>query len=448
MDLSERRHKSVVVALVIVAALLASFGQLGRVGGAQEATPTVEQDGTPTAGTLTPGAQTWHVLVNNVSPEGENWSFNTFYPDHIEAHPGDRIRFTLANNPQAFHTVMVLAPVLNPLEFYSGFSGGLRQPDLSNPGGWQSTFFGNEQIATDNPDVPCGRVVHDACVFSFADGAVEFGINSSVMVNPPPDGGDGNTVFTVVLDSSLPLGPYYATSVVDGPTMQMRIDLVAPDQPVQSAGDVREAAQRQYESDLDWLAANDRVHYPAETSNPDGTKTWQVAVGGSGENKPWLAINEFAPSQLMIRTGDTVTWTNEGPGVSVHTVSGFAATDDAIPELSPYQAGCMTSDGGLVLPPPGTFPPDIWNTCANFEVNNFTEFSEPSELSGAPYVDGPRTSGILLSEEFLNSPIGDGLPYASSYSVTFPNPGTYAYESTIHPGMTGTVVVLPKSMPR
>jgi plastocyanin len=230
--------------------------------------------------------------------------------------------------------------------------------------------------------------------------------------------------------------------------MQMRIDLVAPDQPVQSAGDVREAAQRQYESDLDWLAANDRVHYPAETSNPDGTKTWQVAVGGSGENKPWLAINEFAPSQLMIRTGDTVTWTNEGPGVSIHTVSGFAATVDAIPELSPYQAGCMTSDGGLVLPPPGTFPPDIWNTCANFEVNNFTEFSEPSEVSGAPYIDGPRTSGILLSEDFLNSPIGDGLPYASSYSVTFPNPGTYVYESTTHPGMTGTIVVLPKPTPR
>ena len=39
--------------------------------------------------TPVPGAQTWHVLVNNVSPDGKNWSFNTFYPDYLQAHPGD-----------------------------------------------------------------------------------------------------------------------------------------------------------------------------------------------------------------------------------------------------------------------------------------------------------------------------------------------------------------------
>ena len=42
-------------------------------------------------------------------------------------------------------------------------------------------------------------------------------------------------------------------------------------------------------------------------------------------------------------------------------------------------------------------------------------------------------------------PIGDGLPFASSYSVTFPNPGTYAYHCAIHPGMIGTVVVIPEA---
>jgi plastocyanin len=342
---------------------------------------------------------------------------------------------------------MMLAPVLTPPEFYSGFNGGFRQPDLTRPGGWQSTFFGNEQLATDEPNVPCGRVVHDACVFSYTEGAVEFGINSSVMVNPPPNGGDGNTVFTVILDPSLPLGPYYAMSLADGPTMSMRIDLVAPDQPVQAAGEVRAAAERQYEDDLAWLAGLDRVSSPAEASNPDGTKTWQVAAGLSGQNKPWLAVNEFAPAQMMIRAGDTVTWTNQGPGVAIHTVTGFAATADEIPELSPYQPGCMTSSGDLALPPPGTFPPDIWNTCAGSEVNNFTEFSQPSAPSGDPYVDGSRTSGILLNEEYRNSPIGDGLPYASSYSVTFPEAGTYHYHCAIHPGMEGTVIVIPKPMP-
>ena len=50
----------------------------------------------------------------------------------------------------------------------------------------------------------------------------------------------------------------------------------------------------------------------------------------------------------------------------------------------------------------------------------------------------------MLNQEYLDSPVGEGLPFESSYSVTFPNPGTYTYHCAIHPGMTGTVVVIPK----
>ncbi len=81
-------------------------------------------------------------------------------------------------------------------------------------------------------------------------------------------------------------------------------------------------------------------------------------------------------------------------------------------------------------------------------MNNLTESSQPSAPSGDSYVDGERTSGILLPQEYLDSPIGAGLPFASSYSVSFPNPGTYSYACAIHPGMIGTVVVIPKPHPR
>src|SRR3954451_24865142 len=85
---------------VFVVTMLGGMTQLGRVAGAQEATPAGEQHGTSVEGaamgTPVPGAQTWQVLVNNVSPAGENWSFNTFYPDNLQAHPGDSIVFTLA----------------------------------------------------------------------------------------------------------------------------------------------------------------------------------------------------------------------------------------------------------------------------------------------------------------------------------------------------------------
>ncbi len=305
------------------------------------------------------------MLVNNVSPEGKNWSFNTFYPDNLQAHPGDTIVFTLAPNPQAFHTVHILTVGMTPLEWYSGFSGGFIQSDLTRPGGWQTPYFGIP------PASPCGRAGQDPCLFNADDigsPGLEFGLNSGVLVNPPPDGGEGNTSFTIVLDPGLLPGPYYVTSDADGSTMSGRIDVVPADQPVQTAGDVEAAAQRQYEADLAWLAGLDRVSNPAEASNPDGTKTWQAAAGVSGSNKPWLSINAFAPSQMAIIAGDTVTWTNQGPGAVAHTVSGFASTPDAIPQdLSPYQPGCMTSSGELQLPPAGSFPPDIWNTCPGLD---------------------------------------------------------------------------------
>ncbi len=428
--MNERRHWRTALALFLGAIIVAPFAQLGRDVAAQEATPV-------------PGAQTWHVLVNNVSPEGENWSFNTFYPDQLQVHPGDSIVFTLAPNQQAFHTVHLLALGMTPLEFYAGFSGGFVQANLARPGEWQTTYFGFQA------GTPCGRAGQHTCVSVDVTDDISFGIASPVLVNPPPGNGEGNTSFITTLDPAVRPGPYYIMSDVDGPTMIGRIDVVAPDQPVQAASELEAAAARQYEADLAWLAGQDRIDYPTEASNPDGTKTWQVAAGGGGENKSWLSINEFGPADMVVIAGDTVTWTNDSPGAVPHTVSGFASTADAIPQdLSPFQPGCLTESGEPQLPPAGSFPPDIWNSCPGAEVNNLTASSQPSASSRDPYVDGERTSGIVLNQEYLDSPIGAGLPFASSYSVTFANPGTYAYECAIHPGMTGTVVVIPKPKPR
>jgi plastocyanin len=448
-SMNERLNRCAVLILVLVVTMLGGLTQLGRGAGAQEATPAGAQTGIVSAQPATPipGAQTWHVLVNNVSPAGENWSFNTFYPDELQAHPGDTIVFTLAPNPQAFHTVQILTEwrlARTPLEFYQGYLGGFRQPDPTRPGEWQSPFFG-----VVDPRIPCGRVGQDPCLMPFfPQRAFGLGINSGVLVNPPPDGGDGNTSFTVTLDPALLPGPYYVLSDVDGPTMSGLINVVALDQPVQSQEALDAAAELQYQADLMALAVLDGISSPAESSNPDGTKTWQVAAGVGGENAPGLSINEFARAQLVIITGDTVTWTNQSPGAVAHTVSGFGTSHEAIPQnLSPYQPGCTTSSGETQLPPAGTFPTDVWNTCVGSEVNTFTGFSLPSAPSGDPYTGGSRTSGILLNEEYLNSPIGAGLPYASSYSVIFSEAGTYHYHCAIHPGMEGTVIVIPKPMP-
>jgi plastocyanin len=433
-----RRAVLAVGGVGLTGALLDRVDLRAKAAAAQAATP---------AATPVPGAQTWRMLVNNVSPPGRTWSFNTFYPDRLQAHPGDTIVFTLAPNPMAFHTIHILTVGMTPLEWYSGFSGGFLQSDLTRPGGWQRPFFGIEAGSLGLP-ASCGRAGQPPCLYSYDNigfPGAEFGLNSGVLVNPPPSGGQGNPSFTVTLAPGLHPGPYYVTSDVDGPTMSARIDVVPADQPVQSAEDLQADAQRQYAADLAWLAGHDRIANPPEASNPDGTKTWQVDAGSGAPDKPWLAINAFQPSTMAIIAGDTVTWTNKSPGATAHTVSGFAPTPDALPQnLSPYLAGCLASNGQLQLPPAGSFPPDIWNTCPGAEVNDLTGASQPSAPSGDPYTQGDRTSGILLNQAYLDSPIGTGLPYPSSYRVTFPNPGTYYYQCAIHPDMIGVVVVLPK----
>lgn len=214
-----QRRKGVGLIMVLIVARVMPLAQLGRSASAQSATPF-------------PEAQTWHILVNNVSPEGENWSFNTFYPDQLQAHPGDTIVRTLAPNPQAFHTVQIVTAwrlARTPLEFYQGVLGGFRQPDLTRPGEWQSPYFG-----VIDPRVPCGRGGQYPCLMPFfPPGHFGFGINSGVLVNPPPDGGEGNTSFTVTLDPALEPGPYDILSLVDGPTMNARVGLPVTPQPVE-----------------------------------------------------------------------------------------------------------------------------------------------------------------------------------------------------------------------
>ena len=166
-----------------------------RVPGTEEAVETVPpgrrgpgpEDGGGNGAAATPQAlaspvvavapQTWHVLVNNVSPAGENWSFNAFYPDHLQAHPGDTIIFTLAPNPNAFHTVMVLVKGITPLEMYQGFAGGFVQPNPNQTDQLQSAFFGNE------PNPPCGRAGQDPCLLANPT-TIEFGISSAVAHQP------------------------------------------------------------------------------------------------------------------------------------------------------------------------------------------------------------------------------------------------------------------------
>jgi plastocyanin len=137
---------------------------------------------------------------------------------------------------------------------------------------------------------------------------------------------------------------------------------------------------------------------------------WDVQVAADLEN-PTMVINSFMPSTLTVHEGDTVafTWASTVP----HTVSFLAGT--AAP--------------ALVVPGPG---------------------SGELMLAGAffPIPLGPPTASVIVDG---SGPVSSGVPDAGDeparFAATFPRAGIYAYACLIHPGMNGSVEVLPVAAP-
>ena len=121
--------------------------------------------------------------------------------------------------------------------------------------------------------------------------------------------------------------------------------------------------------------------------------TWNVAVGAQS-NDAGQQANGFFSRNITVHTGDTVNWNWNAE--EIHTVT-FA------PVGPPFSVS-----GGQIVLGPGFFP-----------------------AGGSSYTCGYANSGIF----------GISAP-SNTYSLTFPNTGTYAYLCLIHPGMNGTVNVV------
>jgi len=173
---------------------------------------------------------------------------------------------------------------------------------------------------------------------------------------------------------------------------------------VQDAGSVYPQAQAQYDTQsrvtgnrllargrtlsARTLAAA-RASGPGEAAVGAGTST---GVDGS------LAVMRFLPGKLVVHAGDSVTWTNKDPE-------------------TPHTITFGEEPGGGPL---GAFLP-----------------------SGAAQ---PGHATLTSPDEAANSGfVGAGLPFGTTFTATFVNPGSYHFICALHDdlGMTGTVVVLP-----
>ena len=248
--------------------------------------------------------------MDNVAPPGHNWGFNAFYPNHVQAHPGDTVTFGVARNPGAFHSVELLAPALSPDLGYPGF---MFLDEDDDPPPLEAVFFNSKPFFGASPSTLCGKTVGDPCSFP---GTSTTALKSGVLVNPPKDGsGTGNTAFTLQIDSKALAGTYFFICLVHGPSMRGSIDVLPADQPAESPEVLRADADRSYQSDILKLADIDHsIRDATMVTQPNGSRSWSIAAGGGGPDR--LTVNEFGVRSLFIRAGDSVTWTNESPQLS------------------------------------------------------------------------------------------------------------------------------------
>ena len=143
-----------------------------------------------------------------------------------------------------------------------------------------------------------------------------------------------------------------------------------------------------------------------------GTHAWTIHAGSG---TPTDANNGFVPAHLTIHVGDKVNWVSGG--VLFHTVS-FG--------IDPRKVALLVPVGKSAQGPILALNPVI---------------STPVIPAGGIYTGGVASSGLELQGNYLNLP---GQKYVkAAFSLTFAKDGTYSYNCLVHPGMTGTITVLP-----
>jgi plastocyanin len=143
-----------------------------------------------------------------------------------------------------------------------------------------------------------------------------------------------------------------------------------------------------------------------------------VLVGGA---RGTSSLNEFFPRSVEIRAGDTVTWRMNGNADDPHTVT-FAPDLDEVVDIVPRPNG---GRGEFIFA---------------------TTLVVPSRRSDAP-VEEYKRGGYFNSGIMFGYQIGEKVPMIDTFSMKFPEPGTYRYICGIHEFHRGTVVVKEATLP-
>ena len=176
----------------------------------------------------------------------------------------------------------------------------------------------------------------------------------------------------------------------------------------------------------------------------------RVKVGGGNSTDVKMA---FTPQTIEIKAGQTINWYNPTPVEEPHSVTFFKDHKYFPPYIAPFAVPATATYEALIPNvnlEPLIVPSNDTTTKTVIIANARSLNPTVVDSTGQNVTYLPINANYTMdgTESYVNSgwmwPEGQNPPEAppiTDFTVTFENPGTYGYLCTIHPWMTGNVVV-------
>jgi plastocyanin len=188
----------------------------------------------------------------------------------------------------------------------------------------------------------------------------------------------------------------------------------------------------------------------AEAQQEQGNNTTRVEAGGGNSTD---VKTVFVPQSIEIEAGQTINWYNPTPVGEPHSVTFFKDNKLFPLFVAPFAVPASTEFDALMSDPnlEPLLVPSNDTTTKTVIIANARSFSPAViDSTGQNITYLPINANYTMdgTEIYVNSgwiwPEGQNPPEAppiTDFTVTFENPGTYGYVCTVHPWMTGSVVV-------
>lgn len=351
-------------------------------------------------------------------------SFFAYFPSDVQAHAGDTIAFN-SHFTGGAHTVTLGTQVDDVFNIINEAcpNGGLADPacQAAPPAVYEEANAKNPPLIPDDPSQPVPQAAAQPCFL--ATGAPPADATACTEQDQPAFDGtqtfynsgwlEDQQTFSAQLADNIAPGTYYFFCLLHREGMSGTITVVDDAAAVPSAAEVAAAGQAK----LDTIVSD----LQPEVDRLAALAADQAQAGSFVETVPQATINEFAPKEIDIPVGGSVTWSVVGG----HTIS-FNAPESARPILVKASDGTVSVNQEAFTPAILAGRPEPDPT------------APPPDPNATP---APIDGGLWDGQGFATSGFIDAFEAPVPYTVTFSVAGTFTYLCLIHPDMDGTIKV-------